>query len=122
MKILVNLIILSAIAAGGFYFYKQNESELNNTLDSVKNVSVESLSESISESVTKTVIDQARKIDTDELLELVEDNKELINTYLEENNINLDKMDADTLKEILKDQNISLDNINMDELKNKLKL
>ena len=100
------------IAAGGYYFYQKNKSELDKTLENVKSALVES--------VTESVIDKAKNIDTDELLQIVSDNKELINSFLEKNAISLDNLEPETLKLLLEENDISLDDISIEELKEKL--
>ena len=109
MKTLINIIILSIISAGGYFFYQQNKDELNKTLNNVKNASVESVSDKVMEKV--------KSIDTDDLLKLANDNKELIADYISEKDIKIEDISADSLKALMKDNNISTENINIDELK-----
>ena len=107
MKVFVNIVILSMIAAGGYYFYQQNKSELDKTLESVKNASVES--------VTGDVINKVKTIDSNDLLELAVDNKELIIDFMQENDINLENIDMQQLKDKLEENGISLENINLND-------
>lgn len=107
MKVLFNLIILAMIAGGGFYFYEQNKDQLNETLDSVKNVSVES--------VTEELVEKAKAIDTDALIELAMDNKELVIKLMDENNIKLEDIDMEQLKNKLAENGLSLESVNFED-------
>lgn len=115
MKVLVNLIILSIIAGGGYYLYEQNKEQLNETLNSVKETSVES--------VTDGLVEKVKIIDADELIELAMDNKEQILKVMHENNIKLENIDMDALKSKLSENGIDLDKIDLSdvELQEKLK-
>jgi len=115
MKTIFNLIILTAIGGGGYYFYEQNKGDLNQTLDDVKNMSVES--------VTDSVIENVKNIDTDELMQYAMDNKEKIAELMDEHDISLDNIDMEKLKSQFDDSGISFDNINLDdaEIQKKLK-
>ena len=115
MKILINLIVLSIIVAGAVYFYEQNRDQLNQTLDDVKNVSVES--------VTEAVIEKAKSIDTKELLDLALDNKDQLLKLLDESDISLESIDKNKLKAILEEKGMSLDSIDLNstEVKEELK-
>lgn len=115
MKILINLIILAIIAGGAVYFYEQNRDELNQTLDDVKNTSVES--------VTEAVVDKVKNIDPEELMNLALENKELLKEVMEKNNISLENIDLDALKKTLEEQGINLSDVNLEdaEIKDKLK-
>ena len=115
MKILLNLIVLAIIVAGAVYFYEQNRDQLNQTLDDVKNASVES--------VTEAVIEKAKNIDTKELLDLALDNKDQLLKLMDESDISLESIDKDKLKAILDEKGISLDSIDLKstEVKEELK-
>lgn len=115
MKVIVNLIILSIIAGAGYYFYEQNKEQLNETLNSVKEASVES--------VTEGLVEKVKTIDTDELIELAMDNKEQILKVMDENDIKLENIDIDVLKNKLAENGIDLDKIDLSdvELQEKLK-
>lgn len=116
MKVIVNLIILSIIAGAGYYFYEQNKEQLNETLKSVKEVSVES--------VTEGLVEKVKTIDTDELIELAMDNKELILKVMDENDIQLENIDMEALRNKLVENGIDLDKVDMSdaELQEKLKI
>lgn len=107
MKVLINLIVVAIIAAGGFYFYQQNKEDLDKTLDEAKNLSVES--------VTDAVVEKVKSVDPDKLMDLAMENKERLAEFMEENNISLDNVDIDELKSQLEDQGISLENMNLED-------
>ena len=95
------------IAGGAVYFYEQNRDELNETLDNVKNASVES--------VTEAVVDKVKNMDPKELMDLAMENKELLQEVMEKNNINLDNIDLEALQKTLDEQGIKLDEINLED-------
>lgn len=101
MKVLINLVVLAIIAIGAVYFYEQNRDELNETLDGVKNASVES--------VTEAVVEKVKNIDPKELMDLAIKNKELLQETLKNNNINLESIDLEALQKTLEEQGIKLD-------------
>jgi len=107
MKILINLIVLAIIAGGAVYFYEQNRDELNQTLDDVKNASVES--------VTEAVVDKVKNMDPKDLMDLAMENKELLQEVMEKNNISLDNIDLEALQKALDEQGIKLDEINLED-------
>jgi len=108
MKTIFNIILLVLIAGGGYYFYEQNKSELDKTLDDVKNMSVES--------VTDTVIENVKKIDTDELMQFAIDNKDKIAELMDEHDINIDNIDMEKLKSEFDNSGLSFENINLDDV------
>jgi hypothetical protein len=114
MKVLFNLIILAMIAGGGYYFYEQNKDQLNETLDSVKNASVES--------VTEGIVEKVKTIDTDALIELAMDNKELVIKLMDENNIKLEDIDMEQLKNKLAENGIKLDSADLEDVAVKEKI
>ena len=114
MKVLINLIILIMVAAGGAYFYEQNKEELNKTLDEAKNISIGSVSETIAEKVNA--------IDTDNLIEFASKNKEMISELMGNNEVNLENMDMEALKEKLNDSGINLEGIDLNDAATKEKL
>jgi len=114
MKTIVNLIILAAIGAAGYYFYEQNKDDLNQTLDDVKNISVETVKDS--------VIENVKKIDTDELMQYAIDNKEKISELMEEHDISVDNIDMDKLKSQFDESGISFKDINLDDIEVQQKL
>jgi len=107
MKILINLIVLAAIIGGAVYFYEQNRDELNQTLDDVKNTSVES--------VTEAVVEKVKNMDPKDLMDLAMENKELLQEVMEKNNISLDNIDLEALQKTLDEQGIKLDEINLED-------
>jgi len=107
MKILVNLIILAIIAGGAVYFYEQNRDELNKTLDEAKNMSVES--------VTDTLVDKVKNMDPKELLDLAVENKELVKEYLDENNITIDNIDFEALKKSMEEKDINISDLDFND-------
>jgi len=115
MKILINLAILTIIVGGAVYFYEQNRDELNQTLDNVKNASVES--------VTEAVVEKVKNMDPQELLDLALENKEKIAELMAANGITADNMDLEALKKTLEDNNVNLDGIDFEDpgLQEKLK-
>jgi len=115
MKILINLIILAIIVGGAVYFYEQNRDELNQTLDNVKNASVES--------VTEAVVEKVKNIDPQELMDLALENKEEIAELMEANGITSDNIDMDSLKKTLEDNGVNLEGVDLEDadFKNKLK-
>lgn len=115
MKVIVNIIILAIIVVGAVYFYEQNRDELNETLEDLKNTSVES--------VTEKVVEKVKNIDPDELVELLKHNKDKIQELVKDNNIDLENIDMDTLKDTLKDSGIDLSEIDLSdsELQKKIK-
>lgn len=108
MKILINLIIVAIIVGGAIYFYEQNRDELNATLDSVKNASVES--------VTEAVVEKVKQMDPQTLMDLAKENKEQIAEFMDKNDIKLENMDVDSLKQSLEDSGISLEGIDLDDI------
>ena len=115
MKILINLIILAIIVGGSVYFYEQNRDELNQTLDDVKNVSVES--------VTEAVVEKVKNMDPQELMDLAIENKEQIAELMKANGITPDNIDMDALKKTLEENGVNLEGIDLDDadFQNKLK-
>ena len=107
MKILINLIVLAIIVGGAVYFYEQNRDELNQTLDNVKNTSVES--------VTEAVVEKVKNMDPKDLMDLAMENKELLQEVMEKNNISLDNIDLEALQKTLDEQGIKLDEINLED-------
>jgi len=107
MKVIINLVIVAIIIGGAIYFYEQNRDELNATLDSVKNASVES--------VTEAVVEKVKKMDPKVLMDLAIENKEQIADFMQKNDITLENMDVDSLKKSLQDSGISLEGIDMDD-------
>lgn len=107
MKIIINLIVIGVIVGGAVYFYEQNRDQLNQTLDQVKNASVES--------VTEAVVDKVKNMDTEELLKLAADNKELLVEMIENNDINLQNTDLNEIKAKLAESGISLDSIDLND-------
>lgn len=114
MKVIVNLVIVSIIIGGGYYFYKMNADQLDETLENVKNVSVGT--------VTEGLIEKAQTMDTNELIELAAENKELIVELMDENGIKLENFDMDKLKATLEETGISLENIDINDPEIKKKL
>ncbi|MDH5425354.1 MAG: hypothetical protein OEY29_10190 [Gammaproteobacteria bacterium] len=107
MKTVVNIIILSMIAGAGYYFYQENKGELNKTIDTVKNTTVES--------VTKDVIEKVKSIDSSELMELAANNKDMLIELMDKNDIKLENIDMAQLKKKLEENGISLDSINLQD-------
>ena len=107
MKVLINLIVLAAIIGGAVYFYEQNRDELNQTLDDVKNASVES--------VTEAVVEKVKNMDPKDLMDLAMENKELLQEVMEKNNISLDNIDLEALQKTLDEQGINLEEINLED-------
>ena len=115
MKILINLIIIGIIIGGAIYFYEQNRDELNATLDSVKNASVES--------VTEAVVEKVKEMDPQTLMDMAMENKDQIAAFMDKNDITLESMDVESLKQSLEDSGINLEGINLEDvdLQQKLK-
>lgn len=107
MKILINLIIVAIIVGGAIYLYEQNRDELNATLDSVKNASVES--------VTEAVVEKVKQMDPQTLMDMAMENKEQIAEFMDKNDINLENIDVESLKQSLEDSGISLEGINLED-------
>lgn len=114
MKVIVNLVIVSIIISGAYYFYKMNADQLNETLESVTNVSIES--------VTEELIEKAKTLDTNELIDLATDNKALIIELMDENGIKLENIDVEKFKKMLEENDISLENIDINDAEMKEKL
>jgi len=107
VKILINLIIVAIIVGGAIYLYEQNRDELNATLDSVKNASVES--------VTEAVVEKVKQMDPQTLMDMAMENKEQIAEFMDKNDINLENIDVESLKQSLEDSGISLEGINLED-------
>jgi len=114
MKTIINLIVLAAIGGAGYYFYEQNKDDLNQTLDDVKNISVESVKDSVVENV--------KKIDTDELMQYAIDNKEKIAELMEEHDISVDNIDMEKLKSQFEESGMSFEDISLDDIEVQKKL
>jgi len=110
MKTLINIIILTIIAVAGYYFYQDNKEALNNTLQDVKDVSVESVSES--------VMKQVKNIDSDILLELAAENKDELINLIRQQDIKIENIDINTMKEQLKENGLNLESIDFNNEEN----
>ena len=108
MKILINLIVVAIIIGGAVYFYEQNRDELNATLDSVKGASVES--------VTEAVVEKVKEMDAETLMDLAMDNKDQIAEFMDKNDIKLESIDVESLKQSLEESGISLESVNLDDV------
>ena len=102
------------VAAGGAYFYEQNKDALNETLDDAKNISIESVSD--------TIVEKVSTIDTDQLIEFASENKEMLSELMGNNDTGLESMDMDALQEKLNDSGINLEGIDLNDAETKEKL
>ncbi|MDH5517018.1 MAG: hypothetical protein OEY36_04235 [Gammaproteobacteria bacterium] len=110
MKTLINIIILIILAGAGYYFYQDNKEALNKTLHDVKDVSVESVSES--------VMKQVKNIDTDILLELAAENKDELFSLIKQQDIKLENIDINSMKNQLKENGLDLEKFDFNNEEN----
>ncbi|MDH5391852.1 MAG: hypothetical protein OEY11_01575 [Gammaproteobacteria bacterium] len=107
MKIIVNIVLLVIIAAAGYYVYQQNMDELNATLDNVKSMSVDSM--------TDVVMEKVKTISSDELIDLALDNKEELLELMRQQDISVENLDMQQLKAKLEESGVKLDEIDLNE-------